>query len=592
MWPHQGKPTAGAWRNLDISSQSTTIVHQIFGGFLRSRVICFSCKAISDSYEAFLDVPLDIKAASSLTAALEDFVTPEHLDGENCFKCSKCEKNVAATKRFTVHCAPKVLTVCLKRFDCFTGGKISKVVEYPEYLDLRPYMSQADGEALLYSLYAVLVHSGVSCHGGHYFCYTKASNGLWYRMDDESVELCSIDTVLRQQAYLLFYARCSDLRIGERASSSLAPSHAPSFLSQCVASSKQAGSVGPQGLTGRTKGMKDTGRERSRSRSPLWGRDLRSWSVDTTDYDDSSERRTGPPSRDRGPRDSTAARPSKRICRWAPAPRAAQEQTLLRQREPSRSVRGTYNLCRKDTGRERSRSRSPLWGRDLRSWSVDTTDYDDSSERRTGPPSRDRGPRDSTAARPSKRICRWAPAPRAAQEQTLLRQREPSRSVQGTYNLRSRFVPYTDYDRSLRKRKRQRTSPPCCDQVLVNTAVPGPSKASSKQALMLRAAQEQTRQRQREQRRSTWRGYDRHSQFGQHTDYRPSEKKRRVSTPQRFTFIPPHNPGDSLEMNGCCASTYCSRKGVQGEDATLAGAKKVHFAMGSQEVTMHIINGV
>ncbi|XP_064492315.1 uncharacterized protein LOC135402783 [Pseudopipra pipra] len=626
MWPHQGKPTAGAWRNLDISSQSTTIVHQIFGGFLRSRVICFSCKAISDSYEAFLDVPLDIKAASSLTAALEDFVTPEHLDGENCFKCSKCEKNVAATKRFTVHRAPKVLTVCLKRFDCFTGGKISKVVEYPEYLDLRPYMSQADGEALLYSLYAVLVHSGVSCHGGHYFCYTKASNGLWYRMDDESVELCSIDTVLRQQAYLLFYARCSDLRIGERASSSLAPSHAPSFLSQCVASSKQAGSVGPQGLTGRTKGMKDTGRERSRSRSPLWGRDLRSWSVDTTDYDDSSERRTGPPSRDRGPRDSTAARPSKRICRWAPAPRAAQEQTLLRQREPSRSVRGTYNLCRKDTGRERSRSRSPLWGRDLRSWSVDTTDYDDSSERRTGPPSRDRGPRDSTAARPSKRICRWAPAPRAAQEQTLLRQREPSRSVrgtynlcrkdtgrersrsrsplwgrdlrswsvdttdyddsserrtgppsrdrgprdstaarpskricrwapapraaqeqtllrqrepsrsvQGTYNLRSRFVPYTDYDRSLRKRKRERTSPPRCDQVLVNTAVPGPSKASSKQALMLRAAQEQTRQRQREQRRSTWRGYDCHSQFGQYTDYRPSEKKRRVSTPQRFT---------------------------------------------------------
>lgn len=39
----------------------------------------------------------------------------------------RCEKNVAASKRFTVHCAPRVLTVCLKRFDCFTGGKISKV---------------------------------------------------------------------------------------------------------------------------------------------------------------------------------------------------------------------------------------------------------------------------------------------------------------------------------------------------------------------------------------------------------------------------------------------------------------------------------
>ncbi|NXQ27561.1 UBP42 hydrolase, partial [Alaudala cheleensis] len=201
------KACLSASNDLDLSSQSTTIVYQIFGGFLRSRVICYSCKAISDSYEAFLDVPLDIKAASSLAAALEDFVTPEHLDGENCFKCGKCKKNVAASKRFTVHCAPKVLTVCLKRFDCFTGGKISKVVEYPEYLDLRPYMSQADGEPVPYSLYAVLVHSGVSCHGGHYFCYTKASNGLWYQMDDESVELRGIDTALRQQAYLLFYAR-------------------------------------------------------------------------------------------------------------------------------------------------------------------------------------------------------------------------------------------------------------------------------------------------------------------------------------------------------------------------------------------------
>ncbi|XP_074875429.1 ubiquitin carboxyl-terminal hydrolase 42-like [Buteo buteo] len=158
---------------LGMSSQATTIIHQTFGGFLRSRVTCLSCKAVSDSYEAFLDVPLDIKAASSVTAALEDFVRPEQLDGENCFKCSKCDKMVAASKGFTVHCAPKVLTVCLKKFEDCTGRKISKVVEYPEYLDLQPYMSQTAGEVLLYSLYAVLVHRGDSCRAGHYLCYTK-----------------------------------------------------------------------------------------------------------------------------------------------------------------------------------------------------------------------------------------------------------------------------------------------------------------------------------------------------------------------------------------------------------------------------------
>ncbi|KAK4806108.1 hypothetical protein QYF61_005480 [Mycteria americana] len=79
------------------------------------------------------------------------------------------------------------------------------VVEYPEYLDLRPYTSQTAGEPLLCALYAVLVHRGASCCAGHYFCYTKASNGLWYKMNDPSVDGCGTDTVLRQQGYLLFY---------------------------------------------------------------------------------------------------------------------------------------------------------------------------------------------------------------------------------------------------------------------------------------------------------------------------------------------------------------------------------------------------
>ncbi|NXA16175.1 UBP42 hydrolase, partial [Sapayoa aenigma] len=200
----QGACLSGS-RDLDVSSQATTVIHQIFGGFLRSRVTCSSCQAVSDSYKAFLDVLLKIKAASSLTIALEDFVTPKQLDGKKCLKCSKCKKKVSASKRITIHHAPRVLTVCLGRADDRSSRKISQVVEYPEYLDLQPYMSDTAQEPLLYSLYAVVVHSGHTCLGGHFFCYTKASNGLWYKMDDESVDGCDIRTVLGQQAYLLFY---------------------------------------------------------------------------------------------------------------------------------------------------------------------------------------------------------------------------------------------------------------------------------------------------------------------------------------------------------------------------------------------------
>ncbi|KAK2543525.1 hypothetical protein Q9966_002907 [Columba livia] len=189
------------------ASQGGTVIDQVFGGLLRSRVTCWSCKAVSDTYEAFRDIPLDIKTATSVTGALEDFVRPEHLGGENSYKCSKCEQRVSASKRLTIHQSSNVLTVCLKRFDPFFGRKISKVVRYPEYLDLGKYTSEAAGGPLLYSLYAVLVHEGHSCQQGHYYCFVKASDGRWYKMDDESVVLCDIQTVLGQRAYLLFYVR-------------------------------------------------------------------------------------------------------------------------------------------------------------------------------------------------------------------------------------------------------------------------------------------------------------------------------------------------------------------------------------------------
>ncbi|KAG7267495.1 hypothetical protein CRUP_008256, partial [Coryphaenoides rupestris] len=143
------KACLNGFPKLDRQTQATTLVHQIFGGYLR------------------------------------------------------CKKKVPATKRFTVHRTSNVLTLSLKRFANFSGGKITKDVGYPELLNIRPYMSQSSGDAVMYGLYAVLVHSGYSCHAGHYYCYVKASNGQWYQMNDSMVHSSNIKVVLNQQAYKL-----------------------------------------------------------------------------------------------------------------------------------------------------------------------------------------------------------------------------------------------------------------------------------------------------------------------------------------------------------------------------------------------------
>uniref|UniRef100_A0A1A8JEK6 Ubiquitin specific peptidase 36 n=1 Tax=Nothobranchius kuhntae TaxID=321403 RepID=A0A1A8JEK6_NOTKU len=126
--------------------------------------------------------------------------------------CAKCKKKVPATKRFTVHRTSNVLTLSLKRFANFSGGKITKDVGYPEFLNIRPYMSQSTGDPVMYGLYAVLVHSGYSCHAGHYYCYVKASNGQWYQMNDSMVYSSNIKVVLNQQAYVLFYLRIPETK--------------------------------------------------------------------------------------------------------------------------------------------------------------------------------------------------------------------------------------------------------------------------------------------------------------------------------------------------------------------------------------------
>nr|XP_044603251.1 ubiquitin carboxyl-terminal hydrolase 42 isoform X2 [Equus asinus] len=236
---------------LDRHTQATTLVCQIFGGYLRSRVKCLNCKGVSDTFDPYLDITLEIKAAQSVNKALEQFVKPEQLDGENSYKCSKCKKMVPASKRFTIHRSSNVLTLSLKRFANFTGGKIAKDVKYPEYLDIRPYMSQPNGEPIIYVLYAVLVHTGFNCHAGHYFCYIKASNGLWYQMNDSIVSTSDIRSVLSQQAYVLFYIRSHDVKNGGELTHS---THSPGqssprpVITQRVVNNKQAapGFIGPQ----------------------------------------------------------------------------------------------------------------------------------------------------------------------------------------------------------------------------------------------------------------------------------------------------------------------------------------------------------
>ncbi|ORX71366.1 cysteine proteinase, partial [Linderina pennispora] len=194
---------------IDRRVQETTLVHQIFGGYLQSQVTCSKCDYDSNTFDPLLDISLDIQSGSSLTKALRAFTRPEHLVKANRYKCEKCSKLVDATKQMSVYKLPRILTLQLKRFSIFGGGKINRFVEFPLHLSMKNYVSRNSPEhgPYDYSLYAVLVHAGGTSRSGHYYCFVKSPAGVWYEMNDSMVRQVSENTVLKQTAYLLFYER-------------------------------------------------------------------------------------------------------------------------------------------------------------------------------------------------------------------------------------------------------------------------------------------------------------------------------------------------------------------------------------------------
>eukprot|EP00943_MAST-04B_sp_MAST-4B-sp1_P006666 g6666.t1 len=186
----------------------TTSIHRIFGGYLQSQVKCKICKFVSTTYDACLDISLEIYGKRrTLENALRQHTKLEVLDHNNRWRCDSCKKLVPATKQLKFRRLPLTLVVHLKRFSPY-GDKISKRVEYPKELNMKSFTNNKDGEEnFMYDLYGVLVHAGNYTTSGHYYSFIKASNGAWYEMNDSSIQQVGVKTALNQQAYILFYQK-------------------------------------------------------------------------------------------------------------------------------------------------------------------------------------------------------------------------------------------------------------------------------------------------------------------------------------------------------------------------------------------------
>lgn len=73
-----------------------TIIDQVFGGVLASRVECQHCGQVSSMYDSMNDLSVEVDSGcygvvKSVEIALGKFIQPEVMSGENAYHCDRCQ---------------------------------------------------------------------------------------------------------------------------------------------------------------------------------------------------------------------------------------------------------------------------------------------------------------------------------------------------------------------------------------------------------------------------------------------------------------------------------------------------------------------
>ena len=162
------------------------IIENIITGKTCSSVTCERCNSISNRFEDFYNLTLEVKNISNLYESLNKLIEPEKIEQ---FQCDTCKDKVTISKRTSLAKLPNVLFIHLKRFymDYELGitEKINSKFEFPNNLNLKPFCTEEinkgiknesdeiyfkEDEYYEYELKGINVHMG-NAQGGHYMSF-------------------------------------------------------------------------------------------------------------------------------------------------------------------------------------------------------------------------------------------------------------------------------------------------------------------------------------------------------------------------------------------------------------------------------------
>ena len=190
------------WRNFFENSYSYIIVK--FYSQLLTLTTCPECGYYTSNHEPIMSITLTLKDNyTSIYDCLNEFTDKETLDIENKWTCDKCKCKVQPKKEIKFWNLSDVLIFSIKTFR--VNKKIEKHIDFPEELNMNDYC--INNGNLLYTLSGICIHGG-GLHGGHYYAMCKDyKQKKWRVHNDTHVTNTTLENVLSQSPYCLFYIK-------------------------------------------------------------------------------------------------------------------------------------------------------------------------------------------------------------------------------------------------------------------------------------------------------------------------------------------------------------------------------------------------
>ncbi|CAF3230153.1 unnamed protein product [Rotaria socialis] len=183
---------------------------------------------------------------SNLQYVFDYYFQKEELKDDNQYRCEHC-RSLQNAERYTIlQTAPEYLILSLNRFEYDKKTNIFRKVftkiNYPKVLNVpinRSPKSRNHSISIKYCLVLIIVHTGYTLHGGHYYVYAREikpllskvnnhdqedyfSNDEWFLLNDDQVQMSSYEAMIENCAqytsatpYILVYKRIDKQRLEE-----------------------------------------------------------------------------------------------------------------------------------------------------------------------------------------------------------------------------------------------------------------------------------------------------------------------------------------------------------------------------------------